>query len=46
MNIYYYICKKKQNSMRQLVNIPSLINRQNWWNEQPMSICLDDTDVG
>lgn len=45
MNIYYYICKKKQNSMRQLVNIPSLINRQNWWNEQPMFNSLGDTHI-
>ena len=31
--------------MRQLQHITSPMNQQNW-NEQPMSICLDDTDVG
>ncbi len=31
--------------MRQLTNMTSFSNQPNW-NEQPMHICLDDTDVG
>lgn len=31
--------------MRQTIYTTSPMNQQNW-NEQPMSICLDDTDVG
>ena len=31
--------------MRQTIHTTSPMNQQNW-NEQPMSICLDDTDVG
>ena len=37
--------KIKQNSMRQTIYTTWPMNQQNW-NEQPMSICLDDTDVG
>jgi len=37
--------KIKLNSMRQLTNMTSPMNQLNW-NEQPMHICLDDTDVG
>ena len=31
--------------MRQTIHTTSPMNQQNW-NEQPMSICFDDTDVG
>ncbi len=31
--------------MRQLTHTMSFSNQPNW-NELPMSICLDDTDVG
>ncbi len=31
--------------MRQTIHTTSPMNQQNW-NERPMSICLDDTDVG
>ena len=31
--------------MRQFTNMTSFSNQPSW-NENPMSICLDDTDVG